>query len=105
MDGPPGTPFEGGVFPLEVYCPQEYPTVPPKCLFRCKIYHPNINANGQICLSILKPKTNDMTEEKKREAWTPALKIQKVSSKHFKRAMIVNLIFDCYYRCCSRFKL
>ena len=79
IDGPAGTPFEGGVFPIEVYCPQDYPTVPPKCLFRCKIYHPNINANGQICLSILKPKTAEMSEEKKREAWTPALRISKVS--------------------------
>lgn len=77
MDGPGDTPFEGGVFPLEVFCPENYPLVPPKVLFRCKIYHPNVNAHGQICLSILKKK-EQMKEEDEKLAWSPARRLNQV---------------------------
>ena len=44
--GPSDTPFEGGMFDLELFLPEEYPMVPPKVLFRTKIYHPNIDKLG-----------------------------------------------------------
>ena len=64
--GPSETPFEGGVFFLDISFPEDYPFKPPKVSFYTKIYHPNINSTGGICLDILK------------EQWSPALTIAKV---------------------------
>eukprot|EP01027_Heterolobosea_sp_BB2_P011756 GEZU01017089.1.p1 GENE.GEZU01017089.1~~GEZU01017089.1.p1 ORF type:complete len:165 (+),score=30.36 GEZU01017089.1:79-573(+) len=64
--GPPGSPYAGGIFFLDIYFPEEYPFKPPKILFRTRIYHCNVNANGAICLDILK------------DNWSPALTISKV---------------------------
>lgn len=44
--GPEGTAYEGGMFHAELYLPDEYPMVPPKVLFRTKIFHPNIDKLG-----------------------------------------------------------
>ncbi|KAL0212867.1 hypothetical protein RCL1_006493 [Eukaryota sp. TZLM3-RCL] len=64
--GPPGSPYDGGVFFLNIVFPTDYPFKPPRVNFTTRIYHPNINANGSICLDILK------------EQWSPALVISKV---------------------------
>lgn len=64
--GPSGTPYEGGVFYLKIFFPSDYPFKPPKITFETKIYHPNINSVGAICLDILK------------DNWSPALTISKV---------------------------
>lgn len=64
--GPEDSPYSGGVFTLSINFPNDYPFRPPKCNFVTKIYHPNINANGSICLDILK------------DQWSPALTISKV---------------------------
>ena len=82
--GPEGSPFEGGVFKLELFLPEDYPMSAPKvggtsnviiCSALCflfqvrfitRIYHPNIDKLGRICLDILKDK------------WSPALQIRTV---------------------------
>ncbi|XP_002129421.1 ubiquitin-conjugating enzyme E2-17 kDa [Ciona intestinalis] len=64
--GPDTSPFQGGVFFLNVHFPTDYPFKPPKISFTTKIYHPNINGNGSICLDIL------------RSQWSPALTLSKV---------------------------
>ena len=46
--GPEGTPYEGGIFNVELYLPDEYPMVPPRVLFRTKIFHPNIDKLGTL---------------------------------------------------------
>ena len=45
--GPADSPYEGGMFNLELFLPDDYPMVAPKCLFRTKIYHPNIDRLGK----------------------------------------------------------
>jgi len=64
--GPSETPYQGGVFYLDIYFPADYPFKPMKINFTTKIYHPNIDSSGNICLDILK------------NNWSPALTISKV---------------------------
>ncbi|KAI1112413.1 putative glutaryl-CoA dehydrogenase [Nemania sp. NC0429] len=64
--GPGDSPYSGGVFFLAIHFPTDYPFKPPKVNFTTRIYHPNINSNGSICLDIL------------RDQWSPALTISKV---------------------------
>ncbi len=64
--GPTGSPYVGGIFKLEIHFPSDYPFKPPKVVFKTKVYHPNINSAGNICLDILK------------DQWSPALTIGKV---------------------------
>ena len=62
--GPPGTPYAGGVFFLDVIYPIDYPFKPPNIKFTSKIYHCNINSeNGAISLDILT------------DQWSPSLSI------------------------------
>jgi ubiquitin-conjugating enzyme E2 D/E len=63
--GPGDSPYSGGVFFLAIHFPTDYPFKPPKVNFTTRIYHPNINSNGSICLDIL------------RDQWSPALTISK----------------------------
>ncbi|XP_069628545.1 ubiquitin-conjugating enzyme E2 D2 isoform X3 [Haliaeetus albicilla] len=71
--GPNDSPYQGGVFFLTIHFPTDYPFKPPKVAFTTRIYHPNINSNGSICLDIL------------RSQWSPALTISKVLLSHFKK--------------------
>ena len=64
--GAPNTPYEGGTFFLNIQFPNDYPFKPPKIGFTTKIYHPNINSKGEICLDILK------------DSWAPNLNITAV---------------------------
>jgi len=64
---PENAPFNKGAFRIEINFPAEYPFKPPKITFRTKIYHPNIDEKGQVCLPIIQA-----------ENWKPATKTDQV---------------------------
>jgi ubiquitin-protein ligase len=41
IEGPEGTPYEGGIFPAELKFPKDYPLMPPTMKFLSDIWHPN----------------------------------------------------------------
>ena len=71
-----------------MFLTEDYPQAPPKCLFRTKIWHVNIDNVGRICLSILKPApTAQEVEDLKAEGkpvyaqnsyWSPVCKLASV---------------------------
>nr|XP_034299649.1 ubiquitin-conjugating enzyme E2 T-like [Crassostrea gigas] len=68
--GGEGTPYEGGIFKLEIQIPDRYPFEPPKVNFVTPIYHPNIDSGGRICLDTLKMPPKG--------AWKPCLNVSTV---------------------------
>lgn len=64
QDNPP---YNKGAFRIEITFPAEYPFKPPKICFKTKIYHPNIDEKGQVCLPIISA-----------ENWKPATKTDQV---------------------------
>lgn len=42
--GPPGTPYEGGNYIIDVKIPSDYPFRPPIMKFDTKVWHPNVSS-------------------------------------------------------------
>ncbi|KAI1336338.1 putative ubiquitin carrier protein [Xylariaceae sp. FL0016] len=65
IPGPPGTPYEGGRYVVDVKIPSEYPFRPPVMKFDTKVWHPNVSSQtGAICLDTLST------------AWSPVLTVK-----------------------------
>lgn len=64
---PESAPYNKGAFKIEINFPAEYPFKPPKITFVTKIYHPNIDEKGQVCLPIIST-----------DNWKPATKTDQV---------------------------
>ncbi|KAJ5492932.1 Ubiquitin conjugating enzyme E2 B [Penicillium diatomitis] len=69
MNGPEGSPYEGGKFLVNLTLPNEYPFKPPTVSFGTKIYHPNVtnDEKGSMCLGMLRA-----------DEWKPSSKIAAV---------------------------
>ena len=49
------TPYEGGLYEININIPSEFPFKPPKATFKTRVWHPNISsATGYICLDLLR---------------------------------------------------
>ncbi|CAF1137356.1 unnamed protein product [Didymodactylos carnosus] len=66
IQGPEGTPYENGLFDLDICLPQDYPFKSPKVRFETKILHPNINNKGEIGLDLLY------------DHWAPCIKVEDI---------------------------
>ncbi|KAM3546918.1 hypothetical protein ARSEF1564_000231 [Beauveria bassiana] len=79
IQGPEGTPFEGGVFPAELKFPKDYPLAPPTMRFLCDIWHPNVYSSGLVCISILHAPGDDPNHyEHASERWSPIQSVEKI---------------------------
>lgn len=58
--------YRDGMFLFSFQVPQSYPHDPPKVKCLTKVFHPNIDVEGNVCLNIL------------REDWSPVLSISSV---------------------------
>jgi len=64
--GPPESPYELGIFKVELKYPEDYPFKAPEVQFLTEVYHPNITMMGKVCLDILADK------------WSPSYNIRTV---------------------------
>ena len=60
--GPANTPYNGGLYYIEIICDENYPESVPDVRFKTKVWHPNISVDGAICIEYLNHwnKTNDI---------------------------------------------
>ncbi|KAI9631983.1 ubiquitin-conjugating enzyme/RWD-like protein, partial [Dioszegia hungarica] len=66
ITGPPSpSPYSGGKFKLGVEFGLDYPFKAPQIKFKTKMYHPNIDSDGSICMGMLKT-----------DQWKPSTKMQ-----------------------------
>jgi ubiquitin-conjugating enzyme E2 G2 len=103
IQGPEGTPFEGGVFPAELRFPKDYPLAPPTMKFLGEVWHPNgtsflclplalpfatrlrtditatVYPSGLVCISILHAPGDDPNHyEHASERWSPIQSVEKI---------------------------
>ncbi|XP_058963885.2 uncharacterized protein [Pocillopora verrucosa] len=73
VPGPKDSYYDGGLFKVQVYLPENYPLGPPSVRFLSPIYHVNVSpSSGHVCLGFL-------TEE----SWLPTRCVQDVLSGVF----------------------
>jgi len=75
----PDSLYYGGYFKAKMTFPSNYPFSPPTFQFNRPLYHPNIYADGKLCISILHaPGDDEMSGESAGERWSPAQRVESV---------------------------
>jgi ubiquitin-conjugating enzyme E2 A len=67
INGPPDTPYEKGVFDIQLTFSSEYPVKAPSVKFLTPMFHPNIYRDGRICVDILQS-----------QEWTPSQNVRTI---------------------------
>ncbi|EJU03658.1 ubiquitin-conjugating enzyme [Dacryopinax primogenitus] len=105
IQGPEGTPFEGGVFLARLTFPTDYPLSPFKMKFDPAIFHPNIYPNGEVCISILHtPGDDPHMYELSSERWSPVQSIEKVVLSVISMLAEPNLESGANIDCCKLYR-
>lgn len=77
--GPPDTPYEGGFFNAIMKFPKDYPNMPPVLRFVSEFWHPNVHADGKVCISILHaPGEDTYGYESASERWLPIHTVESI---------------------------
>lgn len=77
--GPEATLYEGGIFRARLSFPHNYPVMPPRMRFLTEIYHPNVYADGTVCISILhEPGEDKYGYELPEERWLPVHTVESI---------------------------
>ncbi|KAI8610401.1 ubiquitin-conjugating enzyme/RWD-like protein [Chytriomyces sp. MP71] len=77
--GPTDTAYENGIFTAILTFPTDYPLSPPSMKFTPPLFHPNIYADGRVCISILHAPGDDPNMyELASERWSPVQSVEKI---------------------------
>nr|XP_043617210.1 ubiquitin-conjugating enzyme E2 7-like [Erigeron canadensis] len=77
--GPPDTLYDGGFFNAIMSFPPDYPNSPPTVRFTSEIWHPNVYADGKVCISILHSPGDDPNGyELASERWNPVHTVESI---------------------------
>ncbi|KAJ3222765.1 Ubiquitin-conjugating enzyme E2 G2 [Chytriomyces hyalinus] len=77
--GPSDTAYENGIFTATMTFPTDYPLSPPTMKFTPPLFHPNIYADGRVCISILHAPGDDPNMyELASERWSPVQSVEKI---------------------------
>ena len=77
--GPPETLYEGGFFTCNMSFPKDYPNKPPNVRFISEMWHPNVYADGRVCISILhSPGDDPHGYEDASERWSPVQTVETI---------------------------
>ncbi len=68
VPGKQGSAWEGGVFPVTLKFPKNYPANPPAVFFPKLFPHPNVFEDGSVCLSLINAS----------KAWKPSISVKEI---------------------------
>ncbi|KIM24516.1 hypothetical protein M408DRAFT_331745 [Serendipita vermifera MAFF 305830] len=104
IQGPEDTPFEGGLFLAKLTFPNDYPLSPFKMKFDPPLLHPNIYADGNVCISILHTGVDRTGYEQASERWSPVQSVEKVLLSVISMLAEPNLESGANIDCCKLYR-
>ncbi|QRW26481.1 ubiquitin-conjugating enzyme [Rhizoctonia solani] len=105
INGPKDTPYEGGVFVAKLEFPSDYPLNPFKMKFDPPLLHPNVYADGNVCISILhSPGDDPNMYELASERWSPVQSVEKVLLSVISMLAEPNLESGANVDCCKLYR-